>query len=92
MEKWPGSLMGLSPKLIFVRMLRRIGSFKENTKMHQICELHAKFNDALNDEVSKIDQYILTINSCNTFEHFDRMGLLSPKGKVTFWREMDDLL
>ena len=57
--------------------------------MNNLC---AKFNDALNDAVAKVDQYILTINSCSQYKHFDKKGNLSLKGKHDFWWELDDLI
>ena len=73
-------------------MLRRIGSFNDHSCMAGICHLRAKFNDALNDAIAKVDQYIMTINSCNTYDHFDRQGNLTSKGKTCFWWEVDDLI
>ena len=54
--------------------------------------LRAKFNDALNDQAAKVEHYIMMINSCNSFEHFDMKGHLSRKGKACFWWELDDLI
>ena len=93
LEKKPGAFTGfLSTKVIYVRMLRRIGSFNSGSKTAGVMELRPKFNDVLNDELAKLNQYILTINSCNTYDHFDRYGNLSPKGKECFWWELDDLI
>ena len=64
----------------------------EFTKTGLTCKLRARFNDVLNNSVAKIDQYIMTINSCNTFDHYDRFANLSPKGKRDFWIELDDLI
>ena len=60
--------------------------------MKAICEFRAKVNDALNDSIAKMGQYILIINSCNAYEHFDRSGNLSIAGKKAFWMELDDLI
>ena len=57
-----------------------------------MCQLRSKFNDALNDNVAKNEHHIMTINSCDSYEHFDRAGKLSIKGKRAFWREIDDLI
>ena len=35
---------------------------------------------------------VLSIKSCTSIEHFDRMGNLSTKGIHNFWKELDDLL
>ena len=35
---------------------------------------------------------MLTVNSCNTYDHYDRLGNLSPRGKEDFWYEIDNLL
>ena len=92
MEKKPGSLSGYNPTVIFVRMLRRVGKFNQYSKINGILQLCARFNDSLNDAVAKIDQRILTINSCNSYDHFDRLGNLSSKGKAYFWMELDELI
>ena len=60
--------------------------------MYATCKLQSKFNDTLNDAVTKIDQYILTVNSCNTYEDFNKKGNLSDKGMNGFWSEVDDLI
>ena len=92
LEKKPGVVSGYATKIIYVKMLRRIGKFHQSSRMSGICELRSKFNDALNDAVAKYNQYILTVNSCNTYDHFDQMGMLSSKGKEAFWYEIDDLI
>ena len=92
LEKKPRVLYGYATKIIYVRMLRRYGSFHANSKINGICDLRVKFNDALNNAVAKTEQYILTVNSCNSFDHFDRHGMLSTKGKSSFWYEVDDLI
>ena len=92
LDKKPGALTGFTPKVIFVRMLWRVGSFHKDSRMYMIANLRAKFNDCLNDAIAKIDQYILTITSCNTYEHFDVDGNLSSKGKKAFWLELDNLI
>ena len=56
-----------------------------------IFTLRAKFNDALNDVAARHENCILTINSCNTPEHFTKEGKLSEKGRSAFWHEIDDL-
>ena len=60
------SKSGFTPMTIYIRMLRRIRSFNDHSRMAGICHLRAKFNDTLNDAIAKVDQYIMTINSCNT--------------------------
>ena len=54
--------------------------------------LRPKFNDALNDAVSEIDQHMLTINSCNAAEHYNRWGKLSQKAKEEYWFELEELI
>ena len=92
LNKKPGALTGVSTTVIFVRILRRVGSFNEHSKIHSVLQLHAKFNDSLNDAVAKTQHRILTITVCNTNDHFDRSGSLSSKGKAYFWMELDELL
>ena len=84
LEKKPGAITGFSPKIIFMKMIRRVGHFHPDSKMFNISRFRPKFNDSLNDAIVKIDQYILTIASCSTYEHFDIDGNLSAKGKRSF--------
>ena len=92
LEKKPGAVMDQATKIIYIRMIKRIGSFNENSRIHSLCEFRAKFNNALNDAVAKTGQYMLTINSCNQYQHFDRHGNLSQVGKELFGHEIDDLI
>ena len=92
LEKKPGALTGYIPTTIYVKMLRRVGSFSPESKIYGMLKLRVKLNDCLNDETAKVEQKILTINSCNSYDHFDRHGNLSSKGKHYFWMELDDLL
>ena len=84
-EKKPGSLSCVETNVIFVKMLCRIGSFHQGSTMQGVCSLHPKFNDALNDAVAKIEPRVMTINSCNTYGHFDKKGDLSQRGRIDFW-------
>ena len=92
LEKKPGAVTGCPTTTIFVKILRRIGHFNEKSRMAKICALRAKFNDALNDAVAKVDQRILTINSCNMYEDFERDGNFSRKGRIAFRQELDNLI
>ena len=92
LHKKPGSMTNLETTVIYVRMLCRVGSFSEDSTMNKVNQFRSKFNDALNDEVAKLDNRILTIASCNAYEHFDRLGNLSSLGKTAFWYELDDLI
>ena len=91
-DKKPGAVPECETKMIFIRMIKRVGSFNRESSIHKVCNLRAKFNDSLNDATAKIDQYILTINSCNAYENFDKHGNLSIKGKQAFWWELDNLI
>ena len=90
LEKHPGAVC--ETKIIFTRMLKRIGTFHEQSPINNLVQLRAKMNDALNNIVAKMEHYILTINGCTSYEHFDKQGKLSVKWKTTFWHEMDDLM
>ena len=68
LEKIPGS--------IFVRMLRSVGYFHPNSKMSSFSTMRPKSNDSLNNSVARIGQHMLTINSRNAYEHFNKHGLL----------------
>ena len=88
----PGAISGVNTKIIFVKMLRRIGKFHDKSQIGTVCSYRAKFNDALNDAAARMDLRILTISSCNSYDHFDSSGNLSAKGKRAFWLELDELL
>ena len=92
LEKRPGVVSGFHTKIICVCILHHVGHFHEESKIHNICQLRAKFNDALNDAVAKVDHYIMTITICNQYQHYDKLGKLSMSGKGAFWAELDDLL
>ena len=77
-------------KIVFIKMLHRYGKFSHN--IEELLKLKPKFNDALNDAAAKIDHYVLTINSCNSYDHFAHNENLSLKGKTDFWIKIDDLL
>ena len=81
LEKKLGTISGFATKIIFVKMLRWIGRYNDTAKADVFQTLRLKWNDALNDAVAKIGQYVLTINSCNSYEHFDKRGNLSLRGK-----------
>ena len=91
LEAKPG-VVSRTMTLIFVKMIKRVGSFTESSPMHKATAFWAKFNDTLNDAVAKVEQRILTVNSCCTYDHFDHKGNLSLKGKKAFWLEIDNLL
>ena len=93
LEKKPGAIYGADPTVIYVRMIHRIDvNLRRGSKKDEEMALRAKCNDALNDCVARLDQNILTINSCNTGSHFTNLGELSSKGKDAFWLELDNLL
>ena len=93
MERKPGTIYGQDPSIIYVRMIRRIDlNLRRNSVKDEQFALCAKFNDALNNAVARLNQHIMTIASCNTSSHFTHLGELSTKGKDFFWWEIDDLL
>ena len=89
----PGTIYRNDPSIIFVRMIQHANlNLHRGSYLDELYTLQPKFNDALNDAVARIDQHILTINSCNTSSHFTHKGKLSTKGKSDFWLEINDLL
>ena len=92
LEKKPGAVYTGDPKVVFIRMIRRIDHFIPKSRLESVYHLRAKFNDFLNEEASRIDQRMLTINSCATTAHFDKYGKLSLKGKNALWYEIDELM
>ena len=91
-EHKPGAVYSDDPKMIFVRMLRRFEHQPRGTRLEKIYSHRAKFNDTLNDVVAEISQYMLTINLCNTLEHYNHWGKLSAKGQRAYWAELDELV
>ena len=90
LEGKPWAISGCHTHIIFVCMLRRIGKFGH--RQTTVNALRSKFNDALNNLVAKISEYILTINVCFSYEHYDHTGALSEAGKIEFFQELDDLI
>ena len=90
LEKRPGAISGCLTKVVFVRMLCPVGSFDEHTTL--VNNLRAKCNNALNDSAANVDEFMLTITSCQQHEHFDKKGKLSANGMSAFFLELDDLL
>ena len=88
LEKKPGA--GCTTKVIFVRMLRRIGVFDDRTMA--IGNYRAKFNDSLNNSAAKLNEHMLTINSYNMYEHYQKKGRLSESGHVAYFTKLDNLL
>ena len=83
LDSKPGAVSG-STKIIFVKMICRIGNFNEQSTTYAVCGLRNKFNDALNDAVAKIGQYILTINSCSAYEDFKKKEICQIEANTHF--------
>ena len=92
LDKKPRAIYGDHPRIIYVRMIRRVDHFRRGSRLDEMYALHAKFNESLNNAAAHTDQHILTINACVTSSHFDHFGNLSAKGKRAFWNKMDGLL
>ena len=76
------------PSLIWVKMLSR--PKLESSCRNDIFAMKRKFNYILEETLSGTgNNYILEIESCNTVDEFDRAGDLSQKGKINFWRDID---
>ena len=88
----PGALYSTDPKVIFVTMIRRPLQFPVGSQMSKTISLRAKFNNALNDIAYEREYSILSIDACDTENHFDLMGNLNHYGEVTFWKQMNHLL
>lgn len=91
-EKRPGAVVDSHPTVIYTTMIRRVDHFKQGSRMEAICSLRPKFNELLSEIVTKSGHKLLTIKGCNTSDHFNRWGDLSPLSKETFWLEIDDLI
>ena len=91
-EKKPGAVAGYHTKIIYVKMIHRVGNIHDSSALGMACALRPKFNDSLNDAVAKMNEYILTINTVCHFEDFDHLGHLTKRGKAGFWAELDDLI
>ena len=44
----------------------------------------------MNETAARQENKIMNIISCNTFGDFNNNGELSPRGKTSFWMELDD--
>ena len=92
LEKKPGGIYTGDPKIIFIRMVRQVEDYGNSTAQ-VIFDLRSRFNDLLNNAVVRIDEgKMMTINSCNTPNHFDVKGNMSQSGKKSYWTKVDDLL
>ena len=91
-DKKLGAVFADDPKIIFVRMMRRYEHQPYHTILGRVFAARAKFNDALNDAVRGAEQFMLTVNNCNSPNHFNTRGDLSMQGSRAFWFEIDDLM
>ena len=92
LKRKPSAAFEDDPKIIYVRMLRKMAHYREGSKLESICCLRSKFNSALNDAALKYRHRILSTESCNSPDQFDRQGMLTVKGKLNFWHKLDELL
>ena len=81
-EKKPGAVAGYHTKIIYVKMICRVGKIHDNSALGAVCALRPKFNDSLNDAVAKMNEYILAIKTVSHFEDFDHLGHLTKRGKA----------
>lgn len=92
-EKKPGAIGSRHhPTIIYIEMLRQAVGFDRKSKMAQCCSLRMKFNQALAEAAVKQNHRIISIRDCSAFDHFYMQGNLSSKGKLSFWKEIDNLL
>ena len=54
--------------------------------------LRIMFNSIMNDAAEHFSFNCLYVEGCNTETLYDWMGNLNDYGKVTFWREVNDLI
>ena len=88
----PGALYSTDPKIIFVTMFRRPLQFPAGSQMCNVVALRSKFNTALNNIAYTSDYSIMSIDACNSEQHFGLMGNLTHFGEFTFWKELNHLL
>ena len=91
-DKKPGAVYNNDPRIIFVKMIKRVAYYNKGHFMERICSMRGKFNTILEEETAAAKYHILSILSCNTEDCFDPQGKLSFKGKQKYWLELDDLL
>ena len=85
-DKKPGSLAKDSPKVVWVKMLRR----PEDENFKEINALRGRFNKILEEclfESNYTEHYILTINAEPA--DFTPIGSLNGIGKIAYWKEID---
>ena len=73
-EKCPGAIFGDDPKVIFVKMLRRVNSYKPGSRMERITEIRPKFNDSINSTVAEFDYNIMNVVNLSQPHYFDQWG------------------
>ena len=92
MDKKPGAVYNSDPKVIFVRMIKRVAYYNKGHRMEKVCSFRTKFNDILEEVVAEFDYHIMSIHACCTEDCFDPQGKLTYKGKNRYWQEMDELI
>ena len=91
-ERRPWAILTMDPKVIFIKMICRVDYYPQKSRLEKVCIHRAKFNDILNDVAAKRTQLVMNVMGCNSHDHFENTGGLSPKGKIDFWFEVDELL
>ena len=91
-EKRPGALIAGTPKIIWVKLLKRPDDIRRRNKLYA---LRSKFNNTLE---------LLLVNQQSHFEHlilsidvgedngYDQFGSLSSTGKDKFWNELNSCI
>ena len=70
----PGALYSTNPKVVLLSMIRRPLHFPSRSRMENVVSLCTKFNDALNEVAEKYEYSILTVDACDSENHFDLLG------------------
>ena len=91
-DKKPGAVYNTDPKVIFVKMIKRVAFYNKGHRMEKVCSMRTKFNNLIDEEVAAFDYHVINILACSTEDCFDPQGKLTPKGKRRYWQQLDELI
>ena len=87
-----GAVYSTDPKIVLITMIRHPLQFPSNSQMEKVVSLRAKFNNALNEVALNAGHSILSIDACDSENHFDLLGNLNHYGQYTYWKQVNYLL
>ena len=84
--------VNFEPRIIWIKMILRpaiTSDYHPDNNRHQVQQALDIFNETLDHLADKFNHYILEITELEYLQHFDNLGNLNYKGKITFWKDLD---